>query len=448
VKDEQKNPEKGMDAKTTMPKGDDDTFDGKTKKTAKRTSFEDSATMYPTSDHTYVKKAKSSASIAPSVAYSCAGVSFAGKSVAQDGRTVSSKACTVPGFENTPVMMHAIDKKVGGNLILSQVDGWDDNSCNKRASVHIIISPGAILGENEVSLRVSTTNPTMLVIHLKITPDFANPNKKLAHYLPKIAQAYDIPMRGSWKQKALHILRQTPRYIECCKTLKAFLGSKSKFVLEVRVKCPFAIDDNPVTIEEDNIFYGSDVVSKSSGTNLFIELKEKGKTFKPVKMNGLVDDATVVGSPGGFFTPVKSGSIPFNINIPISSKPRRTDEDDDDSTIPSDESSVVIAEEVSDNDDAMSVIAEEGSDDDDDSQCTKLTLQLSRLLKKMETAKHARKKSKVVAASSTASIGSHTTRGTEDSEAKRKSPKNSSSAAASVASKKSNKSKESKKKAE
>jgi hypothetical protein len=447
VKDEQKNPIKGMDAKTTMPAGDDDTFDGKTKKTAKRTSFEDSATMYPASDHTYVKKAKSSASVAPSVAHSCAGVSFAGKSVAQDGRTVSSRACTVPGFENTPVMMHAIDKKVGGNLILSQVDGWDDNSCNKRASVHIIISPGAIHGENEVSLRVSTTNPTMLVIHLEITPDFANPDKKLAHYLPKIAQAYDIPMRGSWKQKALHILRQTPRYIECCKTLKAFLGSKSKFVLEVRVQCPFAIDDNPVTIEEDNIFYGSDVVSKSSGTNLFIELKEKGKTFKPVKMNGLVDDATVIGSPGGFFTPVKSGSIPFNINIPSSSKPRRTDEDDD-STIPSDESSAVEAEEVSDDDDdddAMSVIVEEVSDDD--SQCTKLTLQLSRLLKKMETAKHARKKSKVVAASSTASIGSHTTRGTEDREAKRKkSPKNSSSA--SVASKKSNKSKESKKKAE
>jgi hypothetical protein len=218
---------------------------------------------------------------------------------------------------------------------------------------------------------------------------------------------------------------------------------KQVCVGEVRVKCPFAIDDNPVTIEEDNIFYGSDVVSKSSGTNLFIELKEKGKTFKPVKMNGLVDDATVVGSPGGFFTPVKSGSIPFNINIPSSSKPRRTDDDDDDSTIPSDESSAVTAEEVSDDDDAMSVIAEEGSDDD--SQCTKLTLQLSRLLKKMETAKHARKKSKVVAASSTASIGTHTTRGTEDREAKRKSPKNSSSASASVASKKS---KESKKKAE
>jgi hypothetical protein len=440
VKDEQKNPAKGMDAKTTMPNGDDDTYDARTKKT-KRTSFDDSATMYPSSNTYATKKPKATSDV--SVAHSCAGVSFAGKSVAQDGRTVSSRACTVPGFENTPVMIHVIDKKVGGNLVLSQVDGWDDNSCNKRASVHIIISPGAILGENEISLCVSTTNPTMLVIHLEITPDFANPDKKLAHYLPKIAQAYDIPMKGNWKQKALHILRQTPRYIECCKTLKAFLGSKSKFVLEVRVKCPFAIDDNPVTIEEDNIFYGSDVVSKSSGTNLFIELKEKGKTFKPVKMNGLVDDATVVGSPGGFFTPVKSGSIPFNINIPSFSKPRRTDDDDDDSTIPSDESSAVIAEEVSDNDDAMSVIAEEGSDDD--SQCTKLTLQLSRLLKKMETAKHARKKSKVVAASSTASIGTHTTRGTEDREAKRKSPKNSSSASASVASKKF---KESKKKAE
>jgi len=82
-----------------------------------------------------------------------ANFSFAGKSFANDGTVIGSAEYN----DVKPVMSVTIEKAIAAGLLcFAQVDHWDDDELNKRASVHLMMNSGICF--EALSCRKSSTD--------------------------------------------------------------------------------------------------------------------------------------------------------------------------------------------------------------------------------------------------------------------------------------------------
>ena len=292
-----------------------------------------SATMY--------KCDKTSAKSTKSYKTTTGGFSFAGKTVASNGRSVASNVQRGGQAFATPVISHHVDKPIGGAVGFSQLDEWVDNSLNKRASGHLMVCNGVIIEEDELECRPSGRHENLLVFEFPVSTAFTNPDEKLEYLLDRIAEVY--PNTGGDPQACLSILQNHPRYISAKMNLKNWLGRKNEiFMVDIRIQCPFKISEELVTQDEDPCFYGFEIkVDEETGeTHIYFELKEKGHEFEPVQVDGEAKKA----SSGIKTTPKKSsmmkqqrrdtdGLNPIPESITYMSPAARVNETDDESTI-------------------------------------------------------------------------------------------------------------------
>ena len=265
------------------------------------------------------------------------GLSFAGKSLSADGQ---ARKVNLPD-KAMPVMATLVDKAIGGAVAFSQLDPWTDNGLNKRASCDLWVTNGTVLGNGNLECRPSTQNPRILVISLGLSPTFTNPDSKLEYLLERVGEAYHC---NGDRNACLRILQNHPRYVSAKVNLKALLGHNNRsFTVEHRITAPFDIDDTLVTKEEDPIFYGYCMQEneETGETHIYFELKEKGKPFTPVTVDGGVSSfgAAHMNTPTNkksMFGHFNMDSIPENITFasPAAGRHRQHEEDsDDDSTI-------------------------------------------------------------------------------------------------------------------
>ena len=241
-------------------------------KRTKKTTF----TMYSCSGS--VKSSKSMKTTA--------NFSFAGKSCANDG-TVKGSAGN--GFEK-PVISTTLDKAIAaGVLSFGQVDHWGDDQLNKRASTHLMLTNGTCL--NALSCRKSETDQKVLVLLLGISTNFTDLDKKLEHLIPLIMHQLDCEAEVARK-----FLNTHPRTLAAKKNLQKLAGSGNIEALEngevllaeVRIKYEFEVAEDLVTTGEDPVVHGWTMKGpdkESDEYHFYFELKERGKTFKPVTYN-------------------------------------------------------------------------------------------------------------------------------------------------------------------
>ena len=294
-----------------------------------------------------------------------AGMTMAGKSMAASGE-VSNQP--IPGAARA-VMNHTVDAPIGGTLAFSQVDAWIDKSLNNRASVNMWVSNGVALVGGNLDCRPSSRDQNVLVVTFSLSRTFTNPDLKLSYLVDRVTETYALQ---DDKNQAMKILQNHPRYIAKKLNLQSLLGSRNDkaYIVEYRIRVPFAVADELVTSEEDKVFYGHHIeTDDETGENhIHFELKERKKIFKPVVVDGVAHAcASVARVPGQrksmFATAAVKmapiAEVPGSIQF-ASPNPRLHKQDDDDgnSTIASDEKKPKAVEK-------LSFLPDEEEDEDD-----------------------------------------------------------------------------------
>ena len=300
----------------------------KTVRTSKPGFFQSTATMY---------KCDATAKSARTM-NTTTGLSLSGKSFDQNGNHVGNDATAV----SMPVICTTVDKAIGGALAFSQLDAWTDNGLNHRGSCDVMVCNGASVEGQTLQCRTSTQDPSVIVLSFALSTRFTNVDRKLEYLLERIAEVH--PDTKGDKFACMRILQSHSRYVSCKANLKALCGrSNNQYLVEHRMTAPFPIADVLVTKQEDPIFYGFNINEdeETGETHIHFELKEKGKVFTPVTIDGSTMSspfATINRSNkksmfGGF----NMGSIPENITFasPNGKTTYRNMEDDDNSTIAS-----------------------------------------------------------------------------------------------------------------
>ena len=207
------------------------------------------------------------------------GMSFSGKSISSNGIARAAAA-------SSPALSTFVEHPIGGGLAMSQTDFWRDNGLNQRASVDLWAAAGSLI-TGDLDVRVSKKCPAVLVITLEMSAAFTNVDEKLEYLLDRINEAYNC---NGDRNACLRILQNHARYISAKMNLKDLLGEeRTSYLVEHRITAPFVIDDCLVTQEEDAIFFGYCVVEDddTGETHIHFELKQKGKFFEPVTIDGL-----------------------------------------------------------------------------------------------------------------------------------------------------------------
>ena len=245
------------------------------------------------------------------------GMSMSGKAIAQDGKVQASLAGAA-----RPCNAFTVDKPIGGTVAVSQLDAWVDSSLNHRASAHLQVMNGLVLEGDTLQCRVSSTNPDQLVISFALSPSFTSPDQKLAYLIEKIRSVYGATLDNGFAlddETCFGILKSHPRYISCKQNLASLRGhlpDDQPLHLEFRMQAPFNIHDSLVTKDEDGVFHGFEISHEDGETNVWFELKEKEKEFKPVTIEKFIlinQQAAGRATTSMFQSPL--GSIPESVSF-------------------------------------------------------------------------------------------------------------------------------------
>jgi hypothetical protein len=127
-----------------------------------------------------------------------------------------------------------------------QADVWPDPCGNLRASLHLCISPLAIIDiDKEGEVRCSSTVTGQIVVQFGMSAEMTDPDTVLAGYVCKRIKKACPHFKN--KAARMSYLHATARFMALCRNLMKLLGDRTEFIYEFRIRFyddsgkPFAI---------------------------------------------------------------------------------------------------------------------------------------------------------------------------------------------------------------
>ena len=264
-------------------------------------------------------KAKSNSTVAGASVKSVSAATFNGNQYHYDGTVVGSKkgkggsksvrsvsAATFNGVQQTgfdstkkaiqltPQLQQVIQSSVGGGLIFGQADVYLDAQRNRRGTLHLLISPMAIIPENGPNIRTSKMDPSVVIAQVELHKSYFHPDKVLKYVLGRMEEA--CPQLES-KEARLSYLRNTARYgalVGNIKMLFQAFEESDRVLFEFRIGFkdengrPLRIHQELVQEREDNLFFGCHAETDKRGVYR-LHMEFKCTTLKAGKLSSVVN---------------------------------------------------------------------------------------------------------------------------------------------------------------
>ena len=263
--------------------------------------------------------------------------------VTMNGQHYSEAGATLGSDVAAPCMLEKIVTPIGGKGVLASSDGWDDKAGNRRCSMRIYVPPIFTLDTTEpMSLRTSTREKHLVCFQLELREEFTDPDKSLQYMVARICEVTNYEY-----SVCVQLVQSHPRYAKMTKNLAAMKGTKTKYVIEVRLAAldsangPLSTKSPPSLVldSEDRFYYGFKYDPMDfGGTMIHLEFRDGDSEFKPLTVaqaaSRLFTDP-FANKPFGETTPFGTtpfggmGGIPEDLEFVTPAKSRRPAPPDD-----------------------------------------------------------------------------------------------------------------------
>ena len=164
----------------------------------------------------------------------------------------------------------------GGAIGWYQIDRWIDQNTRKRISIQLhVISTDDPHG---ITMRVSTNQREFIFGHI-LSLFLTNQDNTILYLFEKCQKSVDFRFLNT-KAKFLTYMRNHPRVVARAQSIKKLTGGDPTLGgvvgRELRIPLGMKADFDLVSQEEDQLFYGSDVICNPQGESfIFVELQQQ-----------------------------------------------------------------------------------------------------------------------------------------------------------------------------